>query len=107
MSLNIDDKSVIGTLERWFKSRCDGSWEHDFGITIETTDNPGWLLTFTDLRLAKEMRAGIIGKLLREYNAQIEADGAKTTVYAPSLQEALIAATLLLNQAEPTEKESE
>ena len=24
---------------------CNGDWEHTYGITIETTDNPGWMLT--------------------------------------------------------------
>lgn len=29
-------------LENWFSEVCDGSWEHDNGIIIETIDNPGW-----------------------------------------------------------------
>ena len=29
-------------LQRWFAAQCDGQWEHGFGITIETLDNPGW-----------------------------------------------------------------
>jgi Immunity protein 53 len=29
-------------LQGWFASHCDGDWEHDRGITIETLDNPGW-----------------------------------------------------------------
>jgi hypothetical protein len=29
-------------LQRWFHSQCDGDWEHCYGITIETLDNPGW-----------------------------------------------------------------
>lgn len=31
-------------LMRWFESRCDGSWESDFGVTIETVNNPGWMV---------------------------------------------------------------
>jgi hypothetical protein len=34
---------------RWYASQCDGDWEHSFGITIETLDNPGWSLR-VDLR---------------------------------------------------------
>ncbi len=26
----------------WYVSQCNGTWEHQHGITIETTDNPGW-----------------------------------------------------------------
>jgi hypothetical protein len=29
-------------LEAWYASRCDGEWEHGYGISIETLDNPGW-----------------------------------------------------------------
>ena len=29
-------------LVNWYRSRCDGVWEHSYGVTIETIDNPGW-----------------------------------------------------------------
>jgi hypothetical protein len=28
----------------WYSSHCDGDWEHQQGISIQTLDNPGWLL---------------------------------------------------------------
>ncbi len=31
-------------LVQWWRAQCDGEWEHEFGITIETMDNPGWLV---------------------------------------------------------------
>lgn len=34
----------LSWLEQWFKSQCDGEWEHTYGIKIETLDNPGWEL---------------------------------------------------------------
>lgn len=37
-----------GSLEwlmNWFVSHCDDEWEHGYGITIETLDNPGWRLS--------------------------------------------------------------
>lgn len=33
---------VISWLEEWFKSNCDGEWEHGDRIKIYNTDNPGW-----------------------------------------------------------------
>ena len=36
-------------LERWYAEQCDGEWEHQLGVKIETLDNPGWMLT-VDLR---------------------------------------------------------
>jgi len=35
---------LIKTLEDWYEKQCDGSWEHDSGIKIQTLDNPGWLV---------------------------------------------------------------
>lgn len=38
----------MNTLEvicNWFSSQCDGDWEHEYGIKIETVDNPGWVIT--------------------------------------------------------------
>ncbi|MEU1212740.1 Imm53 family immunity protein [Streptomyces sp. NPDC005790] len=26
----------------WYASNCDGEWEHEYGIRMATTDNPGW-----------------------------------------------------------------
>ena len=34
--------SVIADLERWYESQCDEDWEHAWGVTIGTVDNPGW-----------------------------------------------------------------
>ncbi|MFJ9810320.1 Imm53 family immunity protein [Streptomyces sp. NPDC101158] len=29
-------------IQSWYASNCDGEWEHEFGIKLATTDNPGW-----------------------------------------------------------------
>lgn len=43
-------------LQQWFQAYCNGDWEHDSGIQLRTTDNPGWSLTInvedTDLEYA-------------------------------------------------------
>ena len=31
-------------LDRWYASQCDGQWEHQYGISLGTVDNPGWHL---------------------------------------------------------------
>jgi hypothetical protein len=36
--------SCLSRLEAWFASECNGDWEHTYGITLETVDNPGWML---------------------------------------------------------------
>jgi hypothetical protein len=29
-------------LQKWYFSQCNGDWEHQYGISIVTLDNPGW-----------------------------------------------------------------
>jgi hypothetical protein len=36
---------MIQWLQNWYLAKCDGDWEHEFGISIETLDNPGWMVT--------------------------------------------------------------
>jgi hypothetical protein len=44
-----DDRNSLDRLEQWFRSMCNGDWEHTYGLKIETLDNPGWIVTI-DLR---------------------------------------------------------
>lgn len=34
--------NVLKQIIEWFKSNCDGDWEHSYGVMISTLDNPGW-----------------------------------------------------------------
>lgn len=36
---------MINWLEDWYLSMCNDDWEHSYGITIKTLDNPGWDIT--------------------------------------------------------------
>jgi Immunity protein 53 len=38
------EPTAIDLLCGWYKSNCNDSWEHQFGVTIESLDNPGWTL---------------------------------------------------------------
>lgn len=29
-------------LASWFSRHCDGSWENEHGVSIQSCDNPGW-----------------------------------------------------------------
>ena len=35
---------ALAQLMEWYASQCDGDWEHEYGISIQTLDNPGWRL---------------------------------------------------------------
>jgi hypothetical protein len=34
--------NTLKEVQKWFRSHCDGDWEHGGGIRISTLDNPGW-----------------------------------------------------------------
>jgi len=36
---------LLEQVEDWYSSQCDGDWEHQHGISIDTLDNPGWSVT--------------------------------------------------------------
>ncbi|XZF15430.1 Imm53 family immunity protein [Chitinophagaceae bacterium MMS25-I14] len=36
---------ILTWLYKWFESYCDGDWEHEQMINIQTTSNPGWMIT--------------------------------------------------------------
>ena len=48
--------NALARVQDWYMAQCDGTWESDCGITVETLDNPGWKvevdLTGTDLEHA-------------------------------------------------------
>jgi immunity protein 53 of polymorphic toxin system len=35
----------LSELQAWYAAQCDGDWEHQDGIEINTLDNPGWRVT--------------------------------------------------------------
>ena len=37
--------SPVELLQAWFQGQTNGTWEHGHGVTIETLDAPGWMVT--------------------------------------------------------------
>ena len=35
------NQCLLKWLEEWYLNKCNGEWEHNYGITINTLDNPG------------------------------------------------------------------
>ena len=48
--------SNLEKLQNWYLAQCDDDWEHQFGVKIDSLDNPGWKLEIdlehTDLEIA-------------------------------------------------------
>ena len=34
--------SALDQLMAWYHAQCDGDWEHEYGLVVESMDNPGW-----------------------------------------------------------------
>ena len=52
-------------LSSWYADQCDGDWEHDNQLKIETLDNPGWdiEISLKDTGLdIKDFDSGLIEK---------------------------------------------
>jgi hypothetical protein len=39
-----EPRDALYLLQRWYLTQCDDEWEHAYGVTISTIDNPGWSL---------------------------------------------------------------
>ena len=38
------DASVLERLQNWYLSQCNNDWEHQYGVKVDTLDNPGWTI---------------------------------------------------------------
>lgn len=46
----------IQWLQAWYRAKCNDDWEHQYGITIQTLDNPGWTVTIDLVGTSQENR---------------------------------------------------
>ena len=51
-----DAEHVLDWLQKWYLAQCDGAWEHEWGVKIDTLDNPGWTV-------AIDLKGTPLGKL--------------------------------------------
>src|SRR5436305_14213899 len=54
MTTPVAKKSALQKLQDWYLAQCNGDWEHTYGVSIGTLDNPGWIfdVELTDTSLA-------------------------------------------------------
>jgi len=89
-------QDLIRRIDEWYQYRCDGEWEHRYGMMIETCDNPGWQVTFKDLPLPNSEKARIQKTLLKEHGAETILEGTSVRLFARSFQRCLQAAVALI-----------
>src|SRR6266498_118 len=71
-------------IDKWFAGRCDGLWEHHSGLRLETTDNPGWLITI-DEALDESVFNDISLEVRKRWGAECIREQDKPKDYAVSL----------------------
>jgi len=47
-------------LQSWYKEQCDGTWEHSYGVRLDTLDNPGWRLAIDGIATSKLILAPVV-----------------------------------------------
>ena len=65
-------------LDKWLGQQSDGDWEHQHGVELTTTDNPGWWLKI-DLDGTSHHNLAV---KMRNKDWQIEAMDQKLTAYS-------------------------
>ena len=77
------DVTFVTRLQNWYLTNCDGDWEHTYGISIDTLDNPGWIMKFDladtclqDLQYNKQINNGTFDWLfIKVADKVLEASG--------------------------------
>ena len=56
MTTPVSNGNALQRLQDWYLAQCNGDWEHTYGVSIGTLDNPGWTLDveLTDTSLASK-----------------------------------------------------
>ena len=65
--------NALQALQQWYLAQCDGDWEHGYGVSITTLDNPGWSLDITAAN-----RNLLSGKLELRLSEKHESGGCET-----------------------------
>ena len=94
--MSLDESITL--IETFYSSKCDGKWEHQLGVKIESTDNPGWLVSINSLSIEKGVLSEMIGNLLQQHDAHVSTDGNLVRVFSPKLAECLMATGKLLSK---------
>jgi|SRR3989338_6605156 hypothetical protein len=59
--------NMLSWLMKWYESNCNGDWEHEYGVSIGTLDNPGWSITIDLIETSLE---GYETEFLRVENSE-------------------------------------
>lgn len=58
--------NMVEWMQKWYYAQCDGDWEHEFGVKINTIKNDGWAVTVNLIGTVCE------GQFFQEVNIRID-----------------------------------
>ena len=66
---NLSNRSdpLVEGLESWYSEQCNSDWEHSWGLSIQTIDNPGW---HVEIDLVETAWAGVVIAFSREERSE-------------------------------------
>lgn len=101
------DTDCIKLLDDFYQRHCNDEWEHFYGVTIQTCDNPGWWVTVTDPDLYKILISfsydPVIKKISDEWDVIItyknehESKNHPINVFGSSLEKVLNSTAILIS----------
>ena len=89
------ESEPLAAIDKWFAGRCDGLWEHQSGLALTTTDNPGWLVTVDDT-VDESVFNDLSNDIRKRWGAECVREPDKTKVYAASLKDCVCATAHIL-----------
>jgi hypothetical protein len=87
---------AIKEIDSWLKKMANDEWEHHNGVTIESSDNPGWILSIDlpdgNLKISSE----IINSVSKMRSVEGDVFEGKLRIYSSELSAVIEAAGLIL-----------
>lgn len=71
-------------LDDFYRLRCDGEWEHFYGFSMESCDNPGWLFKYTDPILIRLHHSPHYEKLIHKLSSKHQLEISFLILISPS-----------------------
>ena len=87
--------ACLNVIENWFKSCCNGIWEHRFGFSLETTDNPGWRASFQLYTTEVEVNSRLADWPHRN-DVEVSVQNGHIRIYSESLTKCIEACALMM-----------
>lgn len=83
-------------IDEWYRSKCDGIWEHQSGFSLESSDRPGWLATIDMDAVDLASAWGWSENIESRHSVDVRMDDGKIVIWSTSLNSCLEAVVTLI-----------